>query len=112
MSSGKYNGWSNYETWRVQLECINEEDYHDWCDRYTEDHPVREGKTSKVRRAYREEMAYALAEVLQEEVEQYAEERAFDLVQGWTMAFLSEVDWREIAWGICDQYCEWLEDKS
>ena len=112
MSDTKYNGWTNYETWRVNLEMVQEEDYHDYLDNVTEDHPLRVGFTRKVGKADREAMAYGLKEEIKERVEEYVESNMVDdTLTGWVNAFMSEVNWYEIAWGIADAYAEYMEEK-
>jgi len=110
--SEKYNGWANYETWRVNLELVNDEDYHDYLDNATDDHPLRSGLTRKVNKADREEMAHGLADEIKQRVESYVDDNMIDdTLTGWVNAFVSEVNWYEIAWGIVDSYAEWMEDK-
>jgi len=71
----KYNGWTNYETWRVNLEVfdgLNGEDWDsidsEWCKDYAE-----------------EIVTYDLAE---------------SIGKDFALAFLGPVNWEEIAAGI------------
>jgi len=34
MSINKYNGWTNYATWRVNLELFSDMDYKDYFDQF------------------------------------------------------------------------------
>jgi hypothetical protein len=84
MSNKTYNGWSNYETWRINLE-------------------IFDGVTLEDLNTVEVE-AYLLKDYLQE----YAEEIVFldshvgnktpsSLVEDYARAFLSDVNWYEIA---------------
>ena len=68
----KYNGWTNYETWRVNLEIfdgISGEDFddidHEWCKEYAE------------------------------EIISYDQDESITL--GFALSFLDPVNWIEIA---------------
>jgi hypothetical protein len=77
MQNTTYNGWTNYATWRVNLEifdCLTLDDIGCNAD---DDYIV-----GKVIRAYAEDI-----------IEQTATGLALD----YAMAFLSDVDWQEIA---------------
>lgn len=113
MSSKKYNGWSNYETWRVNLELVGEyEDYGDFLTDMTDDHPVVLGKSRKVGKACREDIAYKLSQEIKERVTEYIDANMpDDTLAGFMSAFISEVNWFEIARGMADSHAEWMEDK-
>lgn len=68
--SSKYNGWTNYATWRVHLEMF---------DGMEADEPVS---------------PEALREMAEEAVEATSEE---GFARDYALAFLSDVDWQEIA---------------
>ena len=81
----KYNGWTNYATWRVNLEMFDAWGFGDiWG--YEDSDPKTES-------------AYELGEILKE----YAEERISEdassesLALSYALAFLSDVNWVEIA---------------
>lgn len=76
-----YNGWSNYETWRVYLEVFDGSTASDF------------GWNEEVSDADTPE----LAEYLEGYVLDMVDETADDLVRGWATAFVSEVNWRECA---------------
>ena len=86
MSDTTYNGWSNYATWRIQLEMfdnISAGDFNGMDD------------------------AYQLAQDMQERAEYYIEcssEAGF--ARDYAMAFLSDVDWRELAEHMIANYIE------
>ena len=77
MSDKTYNGWTNYATWRVNLEVFDGMDA-DSFDLSQQD--------------------YALADDLKEYVESYIDESTPDgIAKDYAMAFLDDVNWREIA---------------
>lgn len=91
MERKEYNGWTNYETWLVNLWMDNDEGSQaNWrgvaieCIEAADDQDEAEGK---------------LADQIKEEHEQRAEEATGE--NGWLAdligAALGEVDWREIA---------------
>jgi hypothetical protein len=73
----KYNGWTNYWTWRWALEMIDEDYLYDIKNDV--------------------EGPYELAEVIKEQAEQYVDESAKGWVNDWMNAILGEINWREIA---------------
>lgn len=68
MKTETYNGWTNYETWRVHLEVF---DGGDW-----------EGYSP---------------EAMQELVEELLESSSEGIARDYAFAFISNVDWQEIA---------------
>ena len=80
MKDNKYNGWANYATWRINLEMF---DGYEVTEHFTGRPEVNE-----------------LADHLKETAESYLEETAGDsasLCLSYALAFLSDVDWEEIA---------------
>jgi hypothetical protein len=75
--SNEYNGWTNYETWRVNLEIFDGLDMDDVPS--TIDNP------------------YDLAEYLKEMADELVCGDAEGLARDYAHAFLSEVDYRQIA---------------
>jgi hypothetical protein len=80
----KYNGWTNYATWRVNLE------FFDGC-------------------AWLESMEdckdlHAYAETLKDMVSEALEIDAKGLAFNYAMAFISDVNWHEIAQSMIDNY--------
>lgn len=75
MTDTKYNGWTNYATWRVNMEMFSEYDgaSNNDLDEYDLGHSLRD-------------MA---EEIIAEQSEGYA--------QDYALAFLNEVNWGEIA---------------
>lgn len=90
MSDTKYNGWTNYATWRVNLEMIDGSDWHCRID----DH----GETPE---------PYELGKALKEWAEEFIEESSPEgLARDYAMAFLSDVNWHEIAKHLIEDYAE------
>lgn len=87
MSDTTYNGWTNYATWRVNLELIDRSDWH--C--YFDPQPA----------------AHILGDVIRECVEEMIEETTFEGIgRDYALAFLSDVNWREIAQHLIDDYVD------
>jgi hypothetical protein len=86
-----YNGWTNYETWRVNLEIFDGLDISD------EIHMADD--------------AYYLADYLKEMAEEvvfadcrYDERRPSNLMEDYARAFLSDVNWYQIATRMVEDY--------
>ena len=90
----KYNGWTNYETWCINLWLTNDENSVDY---WTAEAADIYGKAKAKKPFTRKEQAvYYMAESLKEQIEGIVPELTgmfADLLN----AALSEVDWREIA---------------
>lgn len=83
-----YNGWSNYATWRVHLEVFDGMDFHEWRDF---DAGMSQSK---------------LVDVLKEWVEDVVISDAEGLVAAYARAFLSDVNYGEIAEHILESYSD------
>jgi hypothetical protein len=83
----QYNGWTNYETWRVNLEMLDGMTPEDFGFRR------REFLDEDRRDSFTERLADALEVHVCEIVEMDAKGFALDLAQ----SFLARVDWQEIA---------------
>lgn len=88
----KYNGWTNYATWRVNLEVFDCQDNNwDWFNLDQE--------------------AYELSKEIQEYVENYIEESTEQgLARDYALAFLSDVNWHEIAEHMLEAFAEQTQD--
>ena len=85
MSNETYNGWSNYNTWRVNLEIFDGMNPKEYFTNISS--------------------AYELSKELKEYVENYIEETSSEgLARDYAFAFLSEVNWHEIAHNMIDEY--------
>ena len=85
----KYNGWTNYATWRVNLEIF------DGYDPYDAGH---DSSTS----AY--DLGLSLKDIAEELLANDANEGS--LAFSYAMAFLSDVNWTEIARHMIENYSE------
>ena len=78
MNDKKYNGWTNYATWRINLEIFDgcdpegQEVDHEWCKDFAEDIVFGDVNTSN------------------------------SLAHSYAYAFMSDVNWYEIAESIND----------
>lgn len=82
-----YNGWTNYATWRVNIECI------DGINLYEMDWPKDD--------------IHSLADTLKWHVEDYiAWHTSEGIGRDYALAFLSDVNWHEIARHMVDAYAE------
>lgn len=83
----KYNGWTNYATWRVNLEIFDGFDPREWWNGIKD--------------------AYDLSLCLKSHVEDIMEQEtgnAEGLAYSYAMAFLSDVNWHEIAEHMLDEH--------
>jgi hypothetical protein len=94
--SERYNGWTNYATWRINLEMIDSEGYFDVLDDWS--------PTSKPT-----DLKYDLAQVIKENCADIIREHGSDLALDYALAFLDEVEWREIARHIYD---DWIRERE
>lgn len=86
----KYNGWTNYATWRVNLELIDGMTPDDFG--LTED---------------QQKDAYELSLCLMDTVRDIIENTSTEGVsRDYAMAFVSDVNWREIAQHMINDYAE------
>jgi hypothetical protein len=86
----RYNGWTNYETWCVDLWLSNEEtEYNYWCE-----------QAASVKKEYEEDaQEYRLADLLKDNLEERAEEAIPEasVFSDLLRAAISEVNFEEIA---------------
>ena len=87
MNNETYNGWTNYETWRVNLELIDSDYYENLINEQFEDDDNKDA------------IAGGLADMLKEDIESYICETSEDdsIAQSYALAFVSGVNWYEIA---------------
>ena len=86
MRNEKHNGWTNYATWRVNLEILDgmgAEDFGITHDNVDDAHIL-----------------------VREYVEQLTDEYPDGFVKDYCMSFLSDVDWRDIARHFLDEMPE------
>lgn len=91
----KYNGWTNYATWRVNLELLDgyETSIESNIEEFTEF--VENGEISNENRM---DLVYNLAKELESVVEVIMNSHDTDsIVRSYADAFVSDVNWYEIA---------------
>lgn len=99
MSDNKYNGWTNYSTWRVQLEVIDGlEPEHFDLEEGEQMTLVDVHELSEAIQSYAEEIIFSEC--------RYDERRPTSLVEDYARAFLSDVNWYEIALHFVDNFKE------
>ena len=90
ITDGKFNGWTNYETWRVNLEM--------W-DGYEIEHGDFDDVDS-------------LADYLKESSKETIMSQSDGLAQDYALAFLWDVNWHEIASHKAEEYELFNDDES
>ena len=88
----RYNGWSNYATWRVNLELFSNLLPED----VTGDMNVDVSKLANALKEYAEEL------IEEGSSEKLARDYALAFLSRQKRSFLSDVDWQEIAMGMTD----------
>lgn len=83
-----YNGWTNYATWRINLEIFDGMELGDFWGFHDVD-------TLDVD-------AYELGEALSEYAQEILNEQASGLALDYALAFISDVNWQEIAQSLID----------
>jgi len=83
-----YNGWTNYATWRVNLEIFDGYSPANICGEQPDD-------------------VWQLEQAMKEHAE-YIIDNTIDgfIAAGWARAFLADVNWTEIAQHMIDNYSE------
>ena len=93
MPNIEYNGWTNYETWRVHLEMFDGMSCTDWGVQPSDDDDDRGALC-----------VTALRDALESAVITQIEAESTGLARDYATAFLANVDWREIATSMLDDY--------
>lgn len=92
MSDTKYNGWTNYATWRVNLEVF---DGLDPYDQFSDDQATMADWLPDALKDMAEECIFMHA---------YDERGRSSLMEDYARAFLSDVNWHEIAQHLMEDY--------
>jgi hypothetical protein len=85
MTNTTHNGWTNYATWRVNLEIFSDFDLDDWCLDMLDTN----------------ELAGWMKDYTAEAIEQTSTP---GLARDYALAFLSDVNWQELAQTARDDY--------
>ena len=97
MTNKEYNGWTNYETWMINLYLTNDADIHSQC--YNMAREINEEAKPSTFMSAQEEARYTLSKRLKEYVEDVLID--FDkldpMITDLVTSALSEVNWNEIA---------------
>jgi hypothetical protein len=98
MTDKTYNGWTNYATWRVNLEIFDGMDPRDmgW-------HKLDKYDLGLILKDYAEECL---------EMQCEGKDGGMSLVFSYAMAFLSDVNWREIAEMMLEAYQDEAETEE
>lgn len=100
----KYNGWTNWETWKTNLELLDGEEPDNFDGEITDCY--ENGKWDK---EGLESVAEMYAEYLKEVVENYLKpEKQNNFTESLINIFIEEVNFQEIAENIIDDYKESL----
>jgi len=75
----KYNGWTNYWTWKYNLEALSTEYWRE---------QIEEGQFSSI---------YELSQAIKDEANELAEEASPNWAKDWVNSTFSEVNWWELA---------------
>lgn len=94
MKNTEYNGWTNYATWRINLEIFDDID----TDKYG--HEIQDGTS-----AYDLGQDY-LKPYVEELIEMQVTPLRNNLAESYALAFINDVNWTEIAEHIIDTYRE------
>lgn len=93
MKNETYNGWTNYSTWRIDLELIDTDYYSEVLNNNEYDN--------------KDEAVSILANTIQNDIESYLETDCDnETTLSYALAFISDVNWYEIAEGIYNNYIE------
>jgi hypothetical protein len=86
----KHNGWTNYATWRINLEIF---DGMDWLEQFGNTDPYMTDD-------------YELGQALKSYVEDYLSETTDGgLALDYALAFINDVNFQEIASSMINEYC-------
>lgn len=94
MTNTSYNGWTNYATWRINLEIFDGMDAQDFDGVDAADPNIYE--ISLQLKDYAEEIIFSDC--------RYDERRPSNLMEDYARAFLADVDWYEIAQHMVNDY--------
>ncbi len=85
-----YNGWTNYATWRVNLEIFDGFDPSEYYSAFDRENTY--------------DLAHSLKDYATEIIDQASD--THNLARDYALAFLEEVNWREIAEHMIEAYAD------
>lgn len=91
-----YNGWSNYETWRVNLEMVDGMSLDDFLEFHDKDSVFDANQVQYLADLIRD----YCEDLVEQQVDGLSPRLGVDIV----MSFLGMVDWTEIATHLIDNY--------
>lgn len=95
--SEQYNGWANYATWRINLEMVEADGYYSVLEDW---HPTSTA----------DDLKYDLAHVIKDNcTDTLREEHGDGLTLDYALAFIDDVNWREIASHIVE---DWIRENE
>jgi len=94
MTDKTYNGWTNYATWRINLEIFDGFDPSDYYSAFDPSDAYELGQNLK---QYAEEVIFECG---------YDERGQTNLMADYARAFLLDVNWQEIAQHMINDYIE------
>jgi len=100
-----YNGWSNYATWRINLEIfdgITLDDFHRAVDKFTEEEDGEEVERTIISEPY--EFVQQLADYAEEIIFSAPLGKLGNLMEDYARAFLQDVNYIEIAEHMIQDY--------
>lgn len=94
-----YNGWANYETWRIYLDFFQPLDPYELRDSLAGKTLNQIGQDAKdeVIRLIEDTLPDGLLDKLQMDKNERDKETPVGMVRGWALSFTDAADWREIA---------------
>lgn len=97
MTNKGHNGWTNYATWRVNIEQIDDIDTDYWTD-FIEDN--RSSKTQEY------DLGMHIKDHVEEMISMQVTPLRNNIAESYALSFLNDVNWREIASHVLDTYKE------
>lgn len=91
MKNETYNGWTNYATWRVNLELIDSDYYYEVLNGNTDFSNNNALETNK------DDIIYDLSVIIKEDIENHLNDLGTGTVLSYALAFVDDVNYYEIA---------------